>query len=174
MKLQDGSLFRGEIKELDSVVLKTAYGTLTIPINEMLRIDRGERLSEKDSKDIAETIKDLDNDEFAKRSAAQYKLETLPPAASEMIKAARDTASPETKNRIDGVLKKLAAKNMNKKIQSEDSVRTVRFEATGTLQFESVKIKSRVGDLAVKLEDLQSVRWLNRGEQKMSVLEPNA
>lgn len=174
VRLQDGSLFRGEIDALETVVIKTLYGTLTVPISDMLRIDRGERVSEKDTKDIAETLKDLDNEEFAKRSAAQYKLETMPAAAAETLKAARGTASPEAKNRIDTILKKLAAKAQNKRIQTEDSVRTVRFEATGTLQFDTVKIKSRVGELAIKLDDLQTVRWLNRGEQKSLTLEPNA
>lgn len=174
IKLQDGSLFRGEIKDIETLVLKTVYGSLTIPVADLLRIDRGERLAEKDLKDIAETIKELDNDEFAKRSAAQYKLETFPVAAYDTIKAARDSASPESKNRIDGILKKLSAKSQGKRVQTEDSVRTVRFEATGVLQFDTVKIKSRLGDLAVKLEDIQTVRWLNRGETKNILLEPNA
>lgn len=174
VRLQDGSLFRGEIKDLETLVLKTAYGALTIPVTDMLRIDRGERVSEKETKDIAETLKELDNDEFAKRSAAQYKLETSSAGAIEVIKAARDTASPEGKNRIDSVLKKLTAKFQNKRVQAEDSVRTVRFEATGALQFDAVKIKSRLGDLQVKLEDIQTVRWLNRGEAKALIMEPNA
>lgn len=174
IKLQDGSLFRGEIKDIENLVLKTAYGSLTVPVADLLRIDRGERLADKDLKEIAETIKDLDNDEFAKRSAAQYKLETFPVAAYETVKAARESASPESKNRIDGILKKLAAKSQGKRVQTEDSVRTVRFEATGVLQFDTVKIKSRLGDLAVKLEDIQTVRWLNRGETKNLLLEPTA
>ncbi len=110
VKLQDGSVFRGEIKDLESIVIKTAYGTLSVPIADMLRIDRGERMNEKDAREIADNLKDLDNDEFAKRAAAQYKLETLPAIAAETIKPRAKTATPESKNRIDGILKKLTAK----------------------------------------------------------------
>jgi hypothetical protein len=58
-------------------------------------------------------------------------------------------------------------------LQTEDLVRTVRFEAAGALQFDDLKLKSRVGELAIKLEDLQGIRWLNRGEIKSLVLDPN-
>jgi hypothetical protein len=174
LKLQDGSMVRGELKDVENIVIKTAYGPLTVPISDMLRFERGDRVSERDAKELLEAVKDLDNDEFTKRTAAQYKLEGSSPSAIDVLKTARETASPEAKSRIDTILKKLTAKAQNKHMQSDDIVRTARFEAVGTITFETLKLKSRLGDLTVKLEDIQSLRWLNRGENKTVTLEPNA
>ena len=77
VKLLDGSLLRGEIQDTEGIVLKTAYGPLTIPVTDILRIERGDHISQHEKDEIAAALKELDNDEFAKRAAAQYRLGNL-------------------------------------------------------------------------------------------------
>lgn len=173
VKLQDGSLIRGEIKETESIQLKTAYGLLNIPLSEISRIERGERISELDTKAAVQALKDLDSDEFSKRAAAQHTLETGNALISTLIKDAREKASVEARTRIDKILGKLLEKNKGKKLQTEDAVRTTRFEATGDLQMSALKLRCRLGLLSISMSEIQSIRWMNSGEMKVFILENN-
>lgn len=166
VQLVDNSLFRGALEGLESLTLKTAYGVLTIPCSEILRIQRGARTDEKTLKDLDATIQALDHDEFAKRNAAQQKLEAGNVAIVEPLKKARETASAEARARIDKILAKLNEKFQGATVQLEDTVRTTRFECSGILQLDVLKMSSRVGQLAIKIDDLHTIRWLNHGESK--------
>ena len=166
IQLVDNSLFRGALEGVESLKLKTAYGVLTIPCSEILRIQRGQRLDEKTLKDLDATIQALDHDEFAKRTAAQQKLEAGNASVVEPLKKARETASAEARARIDKILAKLNEKLHGATVQVEDLVRTTRFECSGILQLEVLKMSSRVGQLAIKIDDLRTIRWLNHGESK--------
>ncbi|MCY3024290.1 MAG: hypothetical protein NTW87_35380, partial [Planctomycetota bacterium] len=141
--------------------LKTDYGLLNFPVTRILHINRGRRLPAEDVKEITAALKDLDDDNFARRTAAQQKLEGIGAPAMPLLKEARDRASAEAKNRIDALLKKIAAGAS--RTQLEDIVKAEKFEAQGVLQIESLSVKSRLGLLTVKVEEVEMVRWLARG-----------
>lgn len=173
VRLQDGSQIRGEILGLETVTLKTSYGALAFPITKILNINRGRRLPAEDGQEISAAIKNLDNDGYTIRAAAQQKLETCGAAAANLLRAARESASAEARPRIDALLKKIAASGAPPP-QAADAVKAEEFEAQGELQFESFTVRSRLGDLQVKVQDVELVRWLARGSQKTMELEANA
>ena len=61
-----------------------------------------------------------------------------------------------------------------KRAVSDDIVRSSRFEATGLLQMDTLALKTRFGDLQIKVDDIRTVRWLERGETRNLELDANA
>jgi len=162
LRLSDGSILRGELKHCDSVRLKTAYGLLTIPSAHLLSLSRGQRLTTEEIKAVDAILKQLDADGFSQRGVAQQKLEEMGPPIVSALKTARGTASLEARNRIDTVLKKIEAKGLPP-VQMDDIVRADDLVAPGRVDMESVVLKTKFGEITVKFEDIQSLRWLNRG-----------
>ena len=168
VRLRDGSIVRGEIGGADSIALKTPYGVLTFPLNRILRIKAGFRLAKEKEVGIRSAIAELDNDDFAVRAKAQHTLEELGAQAAELLTQARMKVSAEARSRIDAILKKIGAAGQT--LPTEDIVKTDEFEAAGALQFDVLTVKSRIGDLQVKLEDVEAVRWLAVGANKSLAL----
>ena len=172
VRLRDGSVLLGELAGSDSLALKTTYGTLTFPLNHILRVRAGFRLPKQDETEILAAIKDLDSDEFNIRGAAQKKLEERGASAASVLRDAKAKASAEARSRIDAILKRIA--DNNPKLTLDDSIKSDEFEATGTLQFDALTVKSHIGDVKVKLEDLETVRFLANGSDKTITLEIGA
>jgi len=172
IRLRDGSTVRGEITSPESLTLKTAYGTLNIPVTRVVSLRAGLRVSTVEDTEITAAIKDLDSDEYNVRGQAQKKLESLASRAAPALRQARDKASPEARTRIDALLKK--SSGAETKPNADDSVKSDEFEAAGKLEIETLTVKNRIGDLKVKLADIDSVRWLARGSAKNITLEGQA
>ncbi len=167
--LRDGSMLLGEISGVDALSLKTPYGTLNFPLNHVLRVRAGFRLAKQDETDILALIKDLDSDEFNVRGQAQKRLEERGAAAASVLRDVKGKVSAEARSRIDAILKRIG--DNNPKLVLDDSIKSDEFEATGTLQFETVTVKSHIGDVKVKLEDLDSIRFLANGSDKSLTLD---
>jgi hypothetical protein len=162
VRLLDGSLIRGGLLGLEQITLQTRYGALAFPAPKLLHVTRARRMPADEAQEVAQAIKDLDNDDFARRNAAQQKLEAFGAAAAPLLADARQNASAEARTRIDALLKKTGAPG-TPKLQTDDVVRVEEFEARGVLKLESFKLKTRVGDLVIKVDDIAHVRWLAKG-----------
>ena len=163
VRLQDGSLLRGELTGLDVLTLKTAYGILQYPLARIWRVQVGSRTPPQDLGEVTATLKELDSDEYAVRTGAQQKLEALgPPALAALREAHANTkASAEARVRIDAVLKKMIAAGI--KAPVDDAVCSEEFEALGRLQVDTLTLKNSLGNLQIKVDDIESIVWLNRG-----------
>lgn len=170
VRLSDGSAIRGEIKGIDTVRLKTNYGSLAFPAARIMRVTRGQRLTPDETKTFQDTLKLLDADTFQRRAAAQQKLEEMGPPVLAALKQARAVASLEARNRIDAVMKKIEAKGLPRP-QTEDVVQADDFAAPGRLELDAFTLKSKVGELSVKFDDIESIRWLCRGSMSAFDLE---
>jgi hypothetical protein len=169
LRLHDGSIIRGEIKQLENIALKTEYGTLTYPLSDMMRITRGKRMAAEEVCEVESAIKDLDSDNFDKRRAAQTKLEYYGISAAVVLEQCRKTASTEAKNRIDAILKKIMADGPRP--QTEDVVRAGKFEAIGIVDIDVLNLGTRFGDLKIKFQDVELLRWLASGSASTVTLE---
>ena len=172
VRLRDGSIVRGEIAGSDTIALKTPYGVLTFPLSRIVRIKAGYRLAKQKEAELLAALKDLDSDDFGTRGQAQRTLEELGAQALDALRDARNKASAEARSRIDAVLKKIMA--AAPKLSTDDLVKSDEFEAAGTLQFDALLVKSRIGELKVKLEDIEAVRWLANGVVKSMPIEARA
>jgi hypothetical protein len=172
VRLRDGSVLHGDLTGVDTIALKTTYGTLNFPLSHILRIRAGFRLSKQDETDILGAIKELDSDDFNVRGLAQRRLEERGAPAAAVLRDAKAKATPEVRNRVESILKKIAENNP--KLVLDDIIKSDEFEATGSLQFDSLTIKSHIGDVKVKLEDMESMRFLANGADKSLSLEASA
>jgi hypothetical protein len=169
VRLRDGSLVIGQLTNANAVELKTAYGTLSFPLANIVAILPALRPSKENDTEIVAAIKNLDNDDFNTRGRAQASLEEFGARATFSLREAREKASVEARTRIDLLLKKIAAQNP--KLAETDTVKSTEFEAVGKLQFDALGVKNRIGEFKVKLEDIQSIQWLCHGAAKGVVLD---
>ena len=172
VRLRDGSVLRGELSGPESISLTTSYGELSFPLENMLRLKAAQRMPAQDLIAIAAAIKELDSDEFAHRAEAQKILEGFGPSAAAILKEAREHASAEAYTRIGAVLNRIAEKD-SRKLQLEDVVKSDEFEAQGALKADVFKLKHKLGDLEVKRDDVDVIRWLGKGNTRNLELEVN-
>ena len=163
VRLIDGSILKGELLNLDSIILKTTFGTLTFPTRDILRVCRGHHLTPDKTSDIFSAIKDLDDSEFGRRLEAQRKLELWASEAAGMLEEARAHASAEACSRIDGLLRKIAEKGGNK-FQVNDFIYAKEFKAKGIIQHDRMTIKGRMGTVNIEIENIESIDWLGKGD----------
>lgn len=173
VRMRDGSVVRGEIRGAETLALKTAYGVLAFPVQEIVSVRPAERIAAKDVQEIEAIAKALDHDDFAQRSEAQRKLESFGSAAVEPLKVARQNASAEGRNRIDAIIKKILSSAVSKPL-ADDLIRTGDCRALGTLQAEALALSNKLGNLSIKFEDIESVRWLCKGQGKTLELAADA
>ena len=115
VRFRDGTNLRGQIQGVEAFTLKTSFGTLTIPIRDMLRLQAGNH-APQNAKKIETAGKDSNHDD-------------------------------------------------------KDTITSSKFEARGILQMDSMILKSKVGELHLKPEDIDSIRWLARGSMKSLKLD---
>lgn len=173
VRLRDGSIVNGEIRLTDELRLQTAYGLLVFPVNSLACLRPGQRLPQQEALNIQAAIKDLEHDDFSKRNDAQRNLEAFGARAMDLLRQSRAGASAEGRYRIDAVINKIVSKNAPP-LQTDDWVQAQDFQAQGFLQTETLALASRVGNLDIKLSEIDSVRWLCRGAQKVFSLDADA
>ena len=168
VRLKDGSAVRGELKSIEPIVLKTSFGALKFPIEDIYQITHSQSGATADPARIAAAIKDFKGADRDKQRAAENLLDNAGDAGLDALFDLRGAAPAELKPRVDALLKRVLARKdpAGGGGGGLDGVRTAKFEARGALQIESLKIASRLGDLTVKLSDVESIRWLAQGIQK--------
>jgi hypothetical protein len=168
LRLRDGSVIRGQLKGLDQVSLKTSFGTLKIPLEDLRTISHTAARSE--SKAISEAIAQLKGKASSSDKSAEQILEQQGVAAVDALFDARSGATAEVKIRIDALLKRILQASESIQVTG-DIVKAAKFEARGTLQLESIQLNSKLGELTVKLSDLETIRWLSAGDSRMIELD---
>jgi hypothetical protein len=162
VKLRDGSLLRGEIANLDSLLpMNTPYGALNIPFARIARIQTTNRLSGRETEDLSASLKDLDSNDFNVRNQAQARLQQFGARALATLSAAREKASPEARSRLEEIIKKITPKNSA--YEADDSVLTDEFEAHGFIQAGSLTLKMWMGEIKINLDDLERLIFLAKG-----------
>ena len=171
VELRDGSKLRGELMGNVSFILETSFGTLKIPGEDMINLRRGSGQSVPvDGLGLAAAVKDLGSDDPAKRAAAQQLLESDGKNSLDPLFDARAKAAGETKTRIDNLLKKLLSRD-TAAAAADDTVQALKMKARGTLKTAAITLRSKLGELNLKLSDINALRWMCRGEQKTLELD---
>ncbi|HYG75805.1 MAG TPA: hypothetical protein VEK08_12440 [Planctomycetota bacterium] len=172
VRMAEGSVIRGQLRELETISFVTPYGVLNFPVKDVLHLSRGRRLSAKEATTVQAAIKDLDAEGFARRNAAQQKLESLGSVIIDALREARGAAPLEARTRIEAVLSKLQQSDQPR-VQTQDIIVSEKMEVQGTVKLEAIRLKSALGDLQIRFEDIISIRWLAKGTLKDLPLEVN-
>ena len=156
----DGSTIRMTIAQ-ESLTVATRYGKLTVPMNEILRIDLGIRLPEGAGEKIDKAIKQLGSQQFKEREAATAELLAFGVLAYQPLLRVAKSSDAEVAQRANDLIKrireKISAEKLN--IKDYDIIKTTAFTIIGRIEDAAVKAKtSYFGEVKLDLADVRSLR----------------
>ncbi len=145
--LVDGSSILGKFNG-SQVVIKTAYGNLTIPIEDLYEIKMGLYIPE----DTEKLITLLGSENHKAREGADLKLRGYGKNIVNILQNHK-TVDPEIKVRISNILKELKVDQ----VVNYDSISAKNMNVTGKILGDGFTINGLLGELGIKLKDIDSV-----------------
>ena len=160
MRFQNGSIVQ-QATLLDSVEIETKLGKLTIPANEVHRIDFGFRLSDDDAKKLDEAMRHLKSDKHAFREGATKTLLGMGRLAYPTLLEHRKGSDLETTRRVEDLIKEIQAKAPPGGFitRRTDIVRTSDSVLSGQITLSFLRIHCEIfGEVKAPLWRLRDVR----------------
>jgi hypothetical protein len=172
VRFVDGSVVRMSILQ-ETLEVVTKYGKLTIPTNDIRKIEMGRHPPEGTEKTIDQAIQLLGSESFKQREEASRDLQQAGHWALPALQKAANTADLEIAKRVKVLVQKISEKTTpeNLKLKLDDVIQTADFPVTGRIVSQTIKAHSPLfGEQALKLSDVRSMHLRGvRGEIEMSV-----
>ena len=163
--MRDGTRLAG-IPEGEGVKVKTAYGILTVPMRELVRIRFCSSVDSNLSEKIAGLIQQLGHEEFDLRQEATEKLTAIGLPALKALEKAQQSEDEEIKARAEKLVAQLEG-NVEEPDEDElhlvplegeeDEVETAEFTIKGQIEEQNFMVKTRYGSLGFKRADILSI-----------------
>ena len=163
--MRDGTRLAG-IPAGEGVKVKTAYGTLTVPMRELVRIRFCSSVDSNLSEKIAGLIQQLGHEEFDLREEATEKLTAIGLPALKALEKAQQSEDEEIKARAEKLVAQLEG-NVEEPDEDElhlvplegeeDEVETAEFTIKGQIEEQNFMVKTRYGSLGFKRADILSI-----------------
>jgi hypothetical protein len=164
--LRDGTVIVGKT-DLKAIDVMTAYGTLSVPINDVLKIRVGKKSDHDLKAKIDKCIADLGSKDFAARDQATTELSKLGRLAYTELRKAAMSDDLEVKERAAKLLDDMGAIEDEADVPPEnDEVVTPTFTIAGAIKIETLAITTKFGTLKVAKKDLAKMS-VGEGEQMM-------
>lgn len=160
VRFADGSVVRVQLLE-GHLPVQTRYGKLTIPVQEIRRIDFGLHLSEAASQRIAAAIKLLGSDGYRQREQAVQQLAREGLAALPALLQAAKSTDLEVARRAEQAAEQIRAKlpAEAQHLRSEDLIETTQFPISGQILSPTLKVRSPYfGEVELRLSELRQLR----------------
>jgi hypothetical protein len=159
----DGSIVKLTLLD-PKLDITTRYGKLSVPLNEVRRIELGVRYPEGSLQKIQDAIAKLGDGDYKKREAASTELLAFRELAYPHVRRAAVTANnPEALKRAKALLEELRSRLPEDKLalKDYDTVTTMDFPIAGQIGAAIFKARSPLlGDVDVKLVQVRSIRWM--------------
>jgi hypothetical protein len=172
VRLADGSLVR-MTPSAPAIEIATRYGTLTIPVEEIRRIEFAFRVPEQLEKKIAEAVVQLGNPTFRVREAAGAELLTYREMAYPALKRATSAGDAEVASRAEELIRRLEERLPPEKLKfrEHDLIVTTDFPVRGRIEMPTLKAHSpHFGEVSLPLADLRTLRSLSAaGEVELTI-----
>jgi hypothetical protein len=165
-RLADDSQIKIEITE-PTILIVTKYGPLKIPTTEIKRLDIGLRYPAGLEAQLEQAIRDLGNDAFGVRDAAEKKLLGFQELALPTIRAAMKDADKEISSRAKRMLEELQSSLPEEKFlrKTSDLIVTDEFTARGKIELSELAIKSKIfGPAKLALHEMRTARSIGRDD----------
>lgn len=182
LRLRDQTRLAGEV-DIQALHVTTAYGSLVIPVSDVLRVRfaMGKKSSVDDKVD--EYIQGLGSDEFDTREQAMEKLREIGLPALEKLRKAAASDDPEVKARAEKLVSELEEISeedeededlaLQKPLTgNEDEVVTVKFTVRGRVEETRFTLKTRWGQLELTRDDVVSIQFRMPDRQVTKVTVP--
>ena len=176
--LRDKSKITG-LPKIDALEVKTQYGSLSIPRDQLLKIRFARRVAPELKAKIDSLITELGNEDFDKREEATKGLGEVGVPALDSLRAAAKSANEEIKNRATSLIEEIGKKSPEQGAGAEelvpslsgsdDEITTTRMTVKGSIPISELTIESRYGDLKVAVADLSGVVFRATGPQSLKI-----
>lgn len=152
--LRDGTQIVGKL-EIKNVEVTTVYGSLTVPLDDVVKIRIGKK-SDRDLKTrIDKLVTDLGSKDFAVRDTATVELAKLGRTAYTELRKASFSEDQEVKERANKLIDEMGVLDDEADVPCEDDeVTTPTFTIVGAVKFETLSIGTKFGPLKVAKKDL--------------------
>jgi hypothetical protein len=151
----------------ERIEIETAHGKLSVPAEEVRRIEFAPRLTDEERRQIEAWVEELGSEDSAKRAAAADKLLARPVASyPALVRAARLVESAvaiQAKKLLENLLE--TDPDVAQRARELDLVETEEAKIAGRIVLPALKIKTtQFGILEMKLADARSLRSLAYAE----------
>lgn len=168
VKLSDESTLKLKLCE-ERIELQTKYGKLSIPLNEIRKIEFGHRVTEEMGKQIDLAIAELGNPQFRKREEAGVTLLSFREKAYPALVNASQSKDAEVSKRAEELIEKLKTMVPDNKlnIPDHDVIVTDDSKISGKILCHQLKAKSfTFGELNLILADTTSMAIVGTIDEK--------
>jgi hypothetical protein len=162
------------ILQNSSIEVTTRFGKLSVPAQDMRRIELGMRIPDATAKRIEAALANLGNADFKKRDAAVVELIGLRELAYPALLRAARSGDPEVSRRAEEAIKAIAEKVPADKLHLplHDTVVTTEFTIVGQVEAPTLKARTPYfGETDLKLADVRTLRWLANGREHNVVVD---
>lgn len=160
IRLADSSAVRMTFTQAN-VEIVTKYGRLSIPVNEIRRIDFGFRYPEGAEEKIDNLIAQLGDGNYKRREAAMAELLAFRETGYLALKRAAKSSDAETAKRAGELIAKLEDKLPPEKLKFRefDVVTTIDFTARGRIEAKALQgYTPYFGDVKLQIAEVRSLR----------------
>jgi hypothetical protein len=163
LELWDGSVLTGDLG-IDSIHIDTKFGTLEVPVSNIQFLRPGlESIPEMKAK-IAGLVEQLGDKEFQNREKAHRDLLAMGLTIRSQLRSFADGGSAERKKHLQTLTEEIEelaededpTQAANAALELEDSITTGDFTIVGRIRETEFALKTRYGDLQVRLQDIRS------------------
>ena len=178
--LTDGSVIRGRFLT-KSLPVETPFGTLNIPIEELMETHFYVKLSPVRREMIAAAIARLGDDDFEERDSATNELEALAPDSIPALRQALTDDDEEIRRRAESLLE--AAESSAALLEDElgiplldgiDRIRTRHSTIQGVISLKALEVETPYGRLRVPRVELRRVVFRADGAQTANLTIPES
>jgi hypothetical protein len=173
IRFGDGSIVRMTLLEEHLEVL-TKYGKLTIPLNEVRRVEFGLHVPPDLHQQINQSIKRLASDVYKERDSAGKELIQVGHFAFPSLQRATRSGDQEVSYRAVSLIKQISDQVAPEllRIREEDVIHTAEFTVIGRISSQTIKAHSpHFGDVALKLSELRTMHVRQHGGKQDVVLD---
>ncbi len=145
----------------------TKYGPLKIPTAEIKRLEIGLRYPAGLEAQLEQAVRDLGNDAFGVRDAAEKKLLGFQELALPTIRTAMKDSDKEISSRAKRMLEQLQSSLPEEKFlrKTSDLIVTEEFTARGKIELSELAVKSKIfGPAKLALHEMRSARSIGRDD----------
>jgi len=165
LHLMEDSVVSG-ILSVDSITVTTEFGTLTVPVDKIVRITPGLDSHPAQKRKLLDLIQQLGSNQVKERDAAQKALVEMGPPIAPILSRFSDDADAERRTRIAKILTELEEASEesleegsdNQPLIPQDTVETTLFTVVGEVSPKSFEVKTKFGKLTVALSDIREAR----------------
>jgi hypothetical protein len=165
VRFGDGSIVRMTLLQ-ENLEVQTKYGKLTIPLQEVRRVEFGLHVPPDVNTQITQSIKRLASDVYKERDIASKDLVQVGHFAFPSLQRASRSSDQEVAYRAVSVIKQISER-VNPdllKLRDEDVITTAEFTVIGKITSQSIKANSpHFGDVSLKLSELRTMHLRQHG-----------